>query len=149
MGIEHEKEGDYVRAAEYWTEAAELGDVGAHSCLGNSYRTGEGVEKDMKKAVYHWEKAAVGGHPIARHNLALYEMENGRFERAAKHFIIAANLGCGTSLQEVKELFVQGIVTKEEYAAALRAHQAAVDSTKSAERDEAEAYHNFTHRFFL
>jgi len=34
-------------------------------------------------------------------------------------------------------------VSKEDYAAALRAHQAAVDETKTPQRDEAEAADSF------
>ena len=44
-------------------------------------------------------------------------------------------------------LFVQGVASKEEYAAALRGYQAAVNETKSAERDKAEEakiHSNFT-----
>ena len=139
MGNHHVREGDSTKAFEYWTKAAELGDVAAHACLGSLYGNGNGVEKDMKKAVYHWEEAVIGGHHDARGNLAIYEIKNGRPDRAAKHFIIAANLGCDISLQQVKGLFVQGVVSKEEHAAALRGYQAAIDAMKSAERDEAEA----------
>jgi hypothetical protein len=138
MGKTHHKEGEDEKSLEYWTKAAELGDMEAHACLGTSYYFGEGIEKDEKKAVYHWEQAAIGGQPHARALLANHEKMNGRMEKAAKHFIIAANLGHDDSLQEVKRLFMQGIVSKEEYAAALRAHQAAVDATKSAERATAD-----------
>jgi tetratricopeptide (TPR) repeat protein len=142
MGRKHDEEGDYRKALEYFTKAAELGDVAANAFLGGRmYFFGEGVEKDMKKAVYHLEQAAIGGHPGARVFLADYEINNARIERAARHYIIAANLGCNDSLQEVKDLFVQGKVSKEEYAGALRGYQAAVNETKSAERDEAEAYY--------
>ena len=139
MGKKHYNESDYVKAAEYWTEAAELGYVEAHFSLGTLYYCGDGVEKDEKKATHHYEQAAIGGHTQARAYLAEHEMKNGRFERAAKHYIINANLGCDASLKVIKDLFVKGKVGKEEYAAALRAHQAAVDATKSPEREEAEA----------
>ena len=138
MGKRYYAENEYGKALKYFTKAAGMGDLEAHCCLGDSYRTGEGVEKDMKKAVYHWEKAATGGHPDARHNLANYDIMNGRPDRAAKHNIIAANLGCDMSLKPIKDLFVEGVVSKDEYAAALRGYQAAVDATKSAEREKAE-----------
>ena len=141
IGKKRYHEGNYEEALEYLTKAAELGDVAAHFCLGSLYESGDGVEKDMKRAVHHWEQAAIGGHPFARGLLGFHEMENGRMERAAKHYIIAANLGCNDNLQQVKELFVKGVVGKEEYAAALRGHQAAVNATKSAEREAAEAYY--------
>jgi tetratricopeptide (TPR) repeat protein len=134
VGKRHYSEGDYGKALEYYTKAAELGYVTARCGLGNLYYQGLGVEKDEKKAVYLLELAAIGGHANARAFLALNEKKNGRMERAAKHFIIAANLGHDNSLQQVKALFVQGIVSKEDYAAALRGHQAAVNETISAER---------------
>jgi tetratricopeptide (TPR) repeat protein len=138
MGTMHDKEGDYRKALEYYTKAAELGDAHAHGCLGDLYHNGDGVEKDTKKAVYHWEKAAIGGHPGARYNLGCIEANNGRYERAVKHWIIAANLGYHDSLQNVKGLYAEGYASKEDYAAALRGYQTAVDAKKSAEREKAE-----------
>ncbi len=138
MGKKHYFEGDYGKALEYYTKAAELGDVSGLFSLGHLYYTGTGVEKDEKKFVYHFEEAAIGGHTKARGLLASHEMKNGRFERATKHLMISANLGCNDSLEAIKDGFVTGVVSKEEYAAALRAHQAAVDATKSLEREKAE-----------
>jgi TPR repeat protein len=142
MGKKHEKEGDYVKALEYYTKAIELDDKAAHFCLGNLYYYGDGVDKDEKKAIHHYEEAAIGGHPQARGILGFHENISGRFERAVKHFIIAANLGCDISLEAVKDLFVEGIASKEDYAAALRGrgHQAAVDATKSSQREMGEAF---------
>ncbi len=140
MGKKHKKEGDYEKALEYHTKAIELGDVDAHACLGNLYYNGLGVQKDEEKAIHHLEQAAIDGHPQARVGLADYETKNGRFERAAKHFIIAANLGEDRSLSSIKDLFVQGIVSKEDYTTALRGYQAAVEATKSAEREEVKAF---------
>ncbi len=141
MGKNHYNEGDCGKSFEYFTKAAELGEMAAHFCLGDMYYKGHGVDKDEKKAIHHYEQAAIGGHPSPRVLLANYEMDNDRFERAAKHYIIAANLGHDNSLDMIKQFFVQGIVSKEDYAAALRAHQAAVDATKSAQREAGEAFH--------
>jgi len=101
------------------------------------YQEGQGVEKDEKKEIYHLEQAAIGGHPEARHNLACYEEGNGRIDRAVKHFIIAANLGYDLSIQVLKMCYKGGKVSKEDFAAALRRHQAAVDATKSPQREAA------------
>ena len=145
MGKKHAQEGNFGEALEYWTKAAELGDVEANYCLGGIHYNGNGVEKDEKKAIHHTELAAIGGHTLARGYLAATEIQNGRMERGAKHWIINANLGCDLSLQQVKELFVKGIVSKDEYADALRGYQAAVDATKSAEREEGEAFYAFAY----
>jgi len=137
MSKTHYHKGDYKGALEYLMKAAELGDVGSHYLISDLYREGKGVEKDEKKELYHTEEAAIGGHPEARFFLAFYEARNERFDRAVKHWIIAANLGCGDSIQQLKKGYKLGVVSKEDFAAALRAHQAAVDATKSPQREEA------------
>ena len=82
--------------------------------------------------------AAIGGHDLARYDLGCAEWENGRRERAVKHFIIAANLGHDDSLNYIREGYKMGLVCKEDFAAALRAHKAAVDATKSLQREGGE-----------
>ena len=137
-GEECYNEGNYDKALKYWTKAAELGDAEAHFRLGLMYGEGEGVEKDLEKEVYHNEKAAIGGHPNARYNLAFIEAENGNMERAVKHMIIAANLGYDKSMKALLTFYKQGVITKEEYGATLRTHQAAINATKSAQRGAVE-----------
>ena len=138
MGKKHYHEGDYDGALKYLTTAAVLGDSEAYFNLSLMYRDGKGAEKDIEKAIYHAEEAAIGGHPMARHYLGLREYENGRYERAKKHLIIAANFGDDGSLKILRQLYANGYASKEDYAGALRAYQAAVDATKSTERKEAE-----------
>ena len=139
MGRQCIDEGDYGNAFKYFKKAAELGYIAAHNYLSIMYYKGDGVEKDEEKEIYHLEEAAIGGHPYARHNLGIKEFNNGRFERARKHLIIAANLGHNDSLKGLRMLYADGHASKDDYADALRAYQAAVDETKSAEREEAEA----------
>ena len=134
-------EGDYDAAIEYFTKAAELGDAEAHCRLGLMYMEGEGeiVEKDYGLAMYHWEKAAIGGHPNARSYLASIERKNGNAKRAAKHLVIAANLGDEKSMKVLWKCYSAGCIAKEELEATLRTHQAAIDAMRSKERDAAEA----------
>ena len=141
MGEKRLKERDYEGAIQYYTKAAALGDADAHHNLSGLYYEGRGIyiEKDMKKQLYHLEEAAIGGHPKARFNLGVYEERNGRHERAVKHYIIAAKLGDDDALEGVKKGFQRGLVSKEDYAASLRGHQAAVDATKSKQREETYA----------
>jgi len=139
IGKKSYNEGDYSTAFEYFTKAAELGDVEAHYNLSFMYQRGKGVEKDEKKASYHLVEAAIAGHPDARYNLGCYEEENSRFDRAVKHFIIAANLGDDDSIQALKGCYKYGDISKEDFAAALRAQHAAVDATKSPQREAAAA----------
>ena len=55
-----------------------------------------------------------------------------------KHLIITANLGHDYSLNVLKSCYREGSVSKEDFAVALRGHQAAVDATKSPQREAAE-----------
>jgi Zn-finger nucleic acid-binding protein len=138
MGRECHDEGDYDVALEYCTKAAELGDLEAHCRLGWMYWKGSGVGKDEEKAVYHWEKAAIGGNPEARYNLAVIEQKNGNVERAVKHFIIAAKVGDEDSMKALWKHYSAGNITKEDLEVTLRTHHAAIDEMKSEQRDAAE-----------
>lgn len=61
-------------------------------------------------------------------------MLSGRIDRAMKHWIITANR------KHDECLHGQGYVSKEDFALALRSHQAAVlDAAKSPQRKRAEA----------
>ncbi|KAK1745504.1 hypothetical protein QTG54_003428 [Skeletonema marinoi] len=126
MGVRYYEEGDYDTAFGYFTKAAEL----------------DRCEKNEEKEKIHSEEAAIAGHPIARYNLAIIEGCIGRekremsyLNRSVKHFIIAANLGCNDSIQQLKHYYSAGWVSTEDFAAALRANQAAVDATKSPQRE--------------
>jgi tetratricopeptide (TPR) repeat protein len=138
VGIECYNKGDYDAAFGYLTKAAELSDADAHYRLGRMYWKRDGVEEDEEKMVYHWEKAAIGGHPIARHNLACIEWDNGNVERAVEHFIIAAKLGDPESMSKLWKHYSAGNITKEKLDATLRTHQAAIDATRSTQRKIAD-----------
>lgn len=140
MGTRLYHEGDHDKAFEYWTKAAELGDMEAHYQLGSMYWRGDGVERDEEKAVYHYENAAIGGDPYARHNLGCYEERKGNIERSVKHYIIAANLGHEGSMKALWKHYSAGNITKEKLEVTLRTHQAALDEMKSPEREVAEAW---------
>ncbi len=144
MGTECYLKGNFRKALKYLTKAAELGDADAHYKLGCIYSNGEGVEKDDDKTAYHWEEAAIGGHPYARHNLAIDEAKNGNAERTIKHFIIAANLGYDRSMQALLPMCKRGVITKEKYGATLLTHQAAINAAKSSQREAAERIPGWT-----
>ena len=86
------------------------------------YRDGEGVEKDSAEKKALLEKAAIAGFPYARNNLAYAQANNGRIDRAVKHWIISAKLGDDQSIKALKACYKQGHVSKDEFASALRAY---------------------------
>ena len=140
-GVEQFDKGEYSRAFEYYTKAAEMGDILAHYRLGNLYYNGQGVEKDAGKYLNLMEKAAIGGHPDARFLLGHHELENENNERSVKHWIIAATQGENGAVKMLMSSFKLGLIENKVLASALRAHKAAVDATKSPERDAAEEFY--------
>eukprot|EP00985_Skeletonema_marinoi_P029850 scaffold29345_cov66-Skeletonema_marinoi.AAC.1 len=129
-GSEQFDKGDYQSALTYFTKAAELGDV---------------LRRIAERNFIIWKRllseAAIGGHPNARYNLGIEEGNYGNVERAVKHFIIAAKQGYDNSIKPLMPAYRNGFVSKENLAAVLRAHQAAVDATKSPQRDAAEEFY--------
>ena len=104
--------------------AAALGDAEAHCKLARLYHFGHGVEKDIGKSNYHLEEAAIGGHPLARFMVGCEENKNGNYERALKHWTIAATQGEDDSIKELMRAFKHGFfVEKEDLAVVLRAHK--------------------------
>lgn len=132
------RDGDVDRAFHYHSKALEMGDVSSYFELGCMYHHGKGVEKDESKAVSLYEKAAIAGHTKARHNLGGIEAENGRTERAVRHWIIAAKLGEDRSLENLKSAYQQRLVGKDDFESALRGHKDAIDAMKSPQREVAD-----------
>lgn len=137
-GEKHYERGDYRSAFDYWTKAAKLGDAEAHCRLANLYLFGKGVDKDEEKEIHQFEQAAIAGHPLARYELGAYEWNKGNDKRAVKHWIISATQGENKSTKALMDAFRDGLVSKEKLAVTLRAYQAALDATKSPQRQAAK-----------
>ena len=109
---------DLQKACELYLKAGELGCADGYCALGGSYYHGRGVEVDMEKAKYYFGLACMKGSISARINLGIFESkQTGNYERAFKHWIIAARAGNEDALDWVKKKgFMNGFVTKDEYA---------------------------------
>ena len=128
-----------VKALELWHQAAEVGIAAAYFNIANAYRNGNGVRRDEDKAKHYYELAAIGGDVDARCNLGFDERHAGNYDRALKHFLLAAGGGVKQSLSAIQKMFKEGDATKKDYTKALRAYQAYLGDVKSAQRDEAAA----------
>jgi len=130
---------DYTKALELLHRAGKLGCTEAYKFIGFAYLQGRGVEVDKKKANHYNELAAIGGCPQARHNLGTMEGKAGNHDRALKHYMIAARSGCNGSLEMIKQMYSNGLATKEDYTKALQSYQTYLGEVKSKQRDEAAA----------
>ena len=131
---------DLSKALELWHRAGELGYAGAYYNIGHAYYFGEGVERDQEKANHYFELAAMKGHAIARHNLGYFEYEKSNWDRAIKHYMIAAGGGWNGSVKNIQQLFMDGHASKDDYTKALLAYQAYLEEVRSEQRDKAAAY---------
>ena len=129
---------DVPRAIELWTEAAELGSLGAQFQVGFAYYNGDGVEEDKPRGIHHWQQAAMKGCALSRHFLGLVEYNNGNYELAMQHWMISAKMGLEDSLNDIKDMFKEGYATKAQYAEALIGYRDAVEEVKSPHREEAK-----------
>jgi TPR repeat protein len=139
---------NYAKALELFQRAGELGYADAIYNIGIAYSSGRGVEVDKKKAKHYYELAAINGSAYSRHNLGIMDENEGNYDRALKHYMIAASCGCIESVQDsIKLMYKNGLATKDDYANALRSYQAYLDEIKSDQRDEAAAL-NDEYKYF-
>ena len=90
-------------------------------------------------SIFHLEEASIAGHGNARFKLGTYEYdERNKFDRGVLLFMIRAKLGDDQSIKALRICYKDGHVSKDDFAVVLRAHQAAVDATKSPQREAAE-----------
>ncbi|EJK55891.1 hypothetical protein THAOC_24316 [Thalassiosira oceanica] len=129
---------DMRRAVKLWEEAAELGSIESLFDLGNAYVFGNGVQEDEAKAVEFLAKEAMQGHAGSRHNLGYIEAQRGNNDRALRHLLISAKMGDNISVENIKNYFMAGLATKEQYAEALNGYQDAVEEMMSHDREEAK-----------
>jgi hypothetical protein len=73
----------------------------------------------------------------ARHNLGVLEGDAGNHLRAYKHLVLAARCGTKESLKCVKDGFMEGEVSKDEYEKTLRTYHERHKEMKSDDRDKA------------
>ena len=130
---------DSRKAHKLWEQAAELGTRNAHYHLSKSYSVyynERGVEKDEEKAIFHLETAAIMGDAASRCELGRYEQTMGNWEYAKKHWMLSAAAGCENCMGfRIKEGFLNGVVTEEEYNQTLSKYQKTIEETKSEQRD--------------
>lgn len=109
------------KAVDYYTKAAEGGDVEGMNNLGHSYFTGKGVSQSPEKTVQWFQRGAEKGHSQSLQNLGLcYGKGSGistNFCEAARCFL-ASN--CPAGYHALAELYRDGKGVKQDYAEAMR-----------------------------
>ena len=139
---------DHDKALELWQQAGELGSADAYFNIGNTYYNGRGVERDEKKANQYYELAAIDEYVYARHNLGNAECRAGNWDRALKHWLIAAGGGSDNSVKGIQQLYMDGYATKEDYTKAFQTYQKCIDEIRSEQRDQAAAFDEAMYKYY-
>ena len=126
------------RAIELYTEAAGLGSLDAQNQLGIVYYIGDGVDEDKSRGIRHLQQAAMRGDAPSRRLLGIVEFKKGNCRLALQHLMISAKMGEEHSLNEIKNMFMEGHATKEQYTEALLGYRDAAEEMKSPQRMEAK-----------
>lgn len=101
-GIDAWARGDYDNAVAIWTPLAARGDADARFNLGQAFRLGRGVERDLAKARTFFESAAADDHLEAQAVLGLMLFNDGQRGDGLKWLKRAADRG------EARALLVYG-----------------------------------------
>jgi len=147
--------GDQKKAIKLYHMAAEAGHANTCCFLGKSYSEGESfdnivIQKDRGKAIRLFTKGARLGYPECLKNLGVMLFKDGQGDSAAQCFLKAASGGLQNALGAVKEFFMAKLITKEDYASALRSFQAVHDQINTEERkrfNKRQAAHRTLHDF--
>lgn len=85
--------GDYARAVSQWQGPAASGDPDAQFNLGQAYRLGRGVPRDLARAEELFGKAAAQGHTQAADNYGLLMFDRGARAQALPYVKAASDRG--------------------------------------------------------
>ena len=64
----------------------------------------------------------------------------GNWDRALKHYMVSVGDGDNDSVKNIKQLYMDGHATKEDYVRALRAYQGYLEEVWSEQRNKAAKY---------
>lgn len=107
-GVE-QRDGHPEDAVRLFREAAELGDPEAMVELGESYRTGEGVDEDDNAATLWFRRAAEAGDSWGMVSLgAMYLLGDGSDKEAAQWFEKAVEQGNAAAMYDLASLYEKG-----------------------------------------
>ena len=127
---------DQVRCIELLRESVDLCYPPAQRNLGALYHNGEmGLERNIKAAIKHSEKAAAGGDIESQHYLGCAEVRKGNHVAAMRHWRLAASGGYKPSMDCLIECFEDGLLRQGDLAETLRATYHSRAELRSEDRD--------------
>ena len=138
MGLRQDKD----EGLKWYYRALEAGNGLAAYCLGMCYWKGDGIEKDIEKALEYCQKSADLGYIPAFSLIGAILMNKGDIGEGMLNYRKAAICGESNELlfNVLRDGFKYGYITKDEYALTLRENQAACNEMKSDGRDRIKVW---------
>ena len=128
---------DPAKCIDLLRQSAGLGSPLAQTQLASFHWNGEmGLEQSEREALKYYEKAAEGGHVLARHNLGCKKDESGDHDVAMRYWRLSASVGYSNSMELLIECFENGLLHHSDLAKTLRVFYRARAEMKSVDRDE-------------
>ena len=126
---------------------ADKGKAWAQGILGDRYRKGEYIEKNMEKAIYYYNLASEQGHPAAQYNLGnIYLHGEGvpvDYEKAFHYYKLAAEGGSAMAYSNIGFMYRNGLgVTKSDEKAFQYFKVAADKGNKFSQFNVGVCYYN-------
>ncbi len=147
--IGSKKEEEINEAYEYLKNAESLGSVAATNTIGLCYLNGlvPNEEKNIKKAISYFEKAAANDYVYAHNNLGkLYEKECN-YEKAYEHYLFSASLEESWASNKLGQWYQKGIYVEKDMQKAYEYYRQALDVPRSILNYW--AYFNLAKYFYL
>lgn len=136
---------NYELAKKYYEQSVNLNNGKAMNNLANMYLDGEGVTKDISKALELYEKAAMIGNAVACNNLGNLYRDGKNVEqdylKAKEWYEKAANLKNANAMGEIGNLYFYGQGVSQNYEEALKWYK------KGAEKGAAWVIGNVGHMY--
>lgn len=139
-GMQHYDNKNFGMAFNQFQQGAENGYADAQNALGDCYYEGEGVTKDLQKAVYWYQKAAEQGYAPAQYSLGYCYQEGEGVTKdivqAIKWYDKASEAGDADAQNALGDCYYEGIGVPQNYKEAFYLFN------KAANKDNVEAMYS-------
>ena len=119
--------GDYDKAINLYTIGVNEGEIECVNALAYCYDEGYGVNKDEKKALELYTKAASVGYPKAQRNLGIFYQERNREDLAFIWFKQAALSGIEDCIWKVAVRYEEGLGTTKDINKAIEWYKKSIE----------------------
>lgn len=95
----------YKKAFKYYLKGDELGDLGCTLNAGYCFYCGQGVKRNLGKAIEYYSKCVDGGYAVGASNLGMLYLERNDLERAKEYLLKAIAMGDKSAAVDIANIY--------------------------------------------